>query len=155
MDAVKKTLLTSAVVLSVGILVELEGYDSKPYYDIAGVLTECYGNTKGVDVNNPKTLEQCTALLNDESSRIGLMLLNDVPHHNVGTLASGISFVYNIGDGAYRSSTYRKKLKEGKLVEACNEMYKWVYVTKSGKKVKSKGLQNRRDKEVEVCLSGL
>lgn len=155
MDAVKKTLLTSAVLLSVGLLVDLEGYESKPYYDVAGILTECYGNTKGVNINKPKTLEQCTILLNEESSRIGLMLLNDVPYHNVGTLASGISFVYNIGDGAYRSSTYRKKLKEGKLVEACNEMYKWVYVTQSGKKVKSKGLQNRRAKEVEVCLSGL
>lgn len=155
MDAVKKTILTSAVVLSVGILVELEGYESKPYYDIAGVLTECYGNTKGVDINKPKTLEQCTALLNEESSRIGLMLIKDTPYHTVGTLASGISFVYNIGDGAYRSSTYRKKLQEDKLVEACNEMNKWVYITQSGKKVKSKGLQNRRAKEVEVCLSGL
>lgn len=154
MDGVKKTLLASAVALSVGLLVELEGYSPKPYLDIAGVLTECYGNTHNVDVNNPKTEAQCKVLLNNEAARIGVMLLNDVPNHNLYTLASGISFVYNVGDGAYRSSTYRKELKRGNFEAACNQMYRWVYVTKGKKKVVSKGLKNRRDKEVEVCLRG-
>lgn len=155
MNATKKTLLTSAVLLSVGLLVELEGYVNKPYRDIAGILTECYGNTHGVDVNKPKTKEQCVELLDNESSRIGLMMLKDYDGHTVSTLASGISFVYNVGDGAYRNSTYRKRLKEGKLVEACNEMNKWVYITSNGKKVLANGLVNRRAKEVELCLSGL
>lgn len=155
MDAVKKALLTSAVGLSVGLLVTLEGYEPKPYYDIAGVLTECYGNTHSVVINKPKTLEQCESLLNKEALRIGNMLLKDYQGHTVSTLASGISFVYNIGDGGYRSSTYRKRLKENRLVEACNEMNKWVYITQGNSKVKAKGLVNRRAKEVELCLSGL
>lgn len=155
MNVVKKTLLTSAVALSIGVLVELEGYVNKPYYDIAGILTECYGNTHGVNINQPKTKEQCVELLDKESTRIGKMLLNDFDGHTVNTLASGISFVYNVGDGAYRGSTYRKRLKEYRLKDACMEMNKWVYVTQGGKKVLAKGLVNRRVKEVELCLTGL
>lgn len=155
MGAVKKTLLTSAVALSVGVLVEFEGYVPKPYYDVAGILTECYGNTHGVDKNKPKTLEQCKALLDKEALRIGTMLINDTDVHTASSLASGISFVYNVGDGAYRGSTYRKKLKQNDLVGACNEMQKWVYVTKNGQKVKVQGLVNRREKEVKLCLHGL
>lgn len=155
MTAIKKTLLGSALAISVGLLASLEGYVHKPYYDIAGILTECYGNTHGVNVNKPKTHEECLTLLENENSRIGMMLLKDYEGHTSYTLASGISFVYNVGDGAYRNSTYRRKLKAGDLIGACREMNKWVYITKNGTKVKAKGLENRRAKEVELCLTGL
>lgn len=155
MNVVKKTLLTSAVALSVGMLAGLEGYVNRPYYDIAGVLTECYGNTHGVDVNKPKTHEECLVLLDNEASRVGRMLVNDYGGHTAHTLASGISFVYNVGDGAYKGSTYRKKLKQGDLKGACLEMNKWVYITRDGKKMQALGLINRRAKEVELCLTGL
>lgn len=153
MDNIKKGLLTASLAVAVPLLATLEGYSPKPYYDIAGVLTDCYGNTKQVSHSNVRTVAQCEALLHTESGRIGKRLLDDkdIPW-DVPLLASGISFVYNIGDGAYLSSTYRKYLKAGKFYDACHQMYRWVYVTQGGRKVKSRGLHNRRDKEVSVCL---
>lgn len=145
--------LTLATGVATSTLVALEGYSDKPYLDSAGILTECYGNTHGVRRDVVKSQEECTAILETEVGRIGLMLIKDQPNHSVNTLASGISFVYNIGDGAYRSSTYRKKLLQEDYYGACMEMNKWVYITKNGKKVKLQGLVNRRNKEVELCLS--
>lgn len=145
--------LTVATGLATGTLMQLEGYSSKPYLDSAGILTECYGNTHGVRRDVVKSKEQCNQLLSTEVGRIGAMLIKDQPNHTVPSLASGISFVYNIGDGAYRGSTYRKKLLQEDYVGACHEMSKWVYITKGGTKVKLQGLVNRRIQEVELCLS--
>lgn len=146
--------LAGSLGIATGLLASLEGYSPKPYLDVAGILTDCYGNTHGVSRNKIRTKEECTQLLHNESARIGQMLLKDQPNHSIQSLASGISFVYNIGDGAYRSSTYRKKLLAQDWVGACNEMYRWVYITRGGTKVKSKGLENRREKEVKLCLTG-
>lgn len=144
--------LTLATGLSTGMLMNLEGYSATPYYDSAGILTECYGNTLGVSKAVVKTKQECVDILETEVGRIGAMLIKDQPNHSVNTLASGISFVYNIGDGAYRSSTYRKKLLQEDYYGACLEMNRWVYITKNGKKVKLQGLVNRRLQEVELCL---
>lgn len=146
--------LAGSTGIAVGLLASLEGYSHKPYLDVAGVLTDCYGNTHNVSWDNIRSKEECTVLLENEVGRIGKMMLNDYPNHTVETLASGISFVYNVGDGAYRGSTYRKKLKAGDIKGACMEMTRWVYITSNGKKVQSKGLANRRQQEVELCLSG-
>lgn len=150
----KDKILASATALAVSLLVAFEGYSSTPYVDIAGILTDCYGNTHQVSRDRVRSKEECTYLLQTEVGRIGKMLLDDVPSHNVYTLASGISFVYNIGDGAYRSSTYRRRLKAGDFVGACNQMHRWKYITRNGVKVEARGLVNRRAQEVEVCLRG-
>lgn len=147
--------LVTAVGISTGLLVSLEGYSPTPYVDVAGVLTECYGNTLGVRPGTVKTQQECEALLNVEVGRIGSMLYKEQPKHSAETLAASISFVYNIGDGAYRGSTFRKKLLVDDFKGACYEMNRWVYITKNGSKVRSNGLVNRRVQEVELCLSGL
>src|SRR5690625_607791 len=150
----KDKVLAGAVAIAVPLLVALEGYPGGVYVDVAGILTDCYGNTHGVTWESNRTQAECEALLSTEVGRIGAMLLKDVDGHNVYTLASGISFVYNIGDGAYRSSTYRRKLKAGDFAAACHQMPRWKYITVNGKKVESKGLINRRAKEVQICLKG-
>lgn len=71
------------------------------------------------------------------------------------SLASYISFAYNVGDSAFRSSTLLELHNQGRYREACEQMRRWVYVTVAGIKVKLAGLANRRDKEVALCLSGL
>lgn len=153
MDQVKRGILAASIATVVPLLASLEGYSPKPYYDIAGILTDCYGNTKQVSHSTVRSKAQCDALLHSEAGRIGKRLLDDkdIPW-DVPLLASGISFVYNVGDGAYLSSTYRKYLKAGRFHDACMQMNRWVYVTQGGRKVKSKGLQNRRDKEIALCL---
>lgn len=155
MEQVKRGLLVGAMALAVPLLAQLEGYSPKPYYDVANVLTDCYGNTKQVRTDHIRSKAECQALLSSEAGRVGMMLLNDPGiNWDVPLLASGISFVYNVGDGAYRGSTYRQRLKQGRYYEACTvEMPKWKYITKRGRKVVSNGLVNRRAKETSVCLA--
>lgn len=61
-------------------------------------------------------------------------------------LAAIISFVYNIGVGAFKTSTMLKLINNGDKTQACFEFSKWVYV--KGKK--SKGLINRRVSEAKM-----
>lgn len=141
-----------AALAAATLLVVLEGYVGKPYKDVADVITDCFGNTKQVSMGKIRTLEECKALLNDESYRIAEFIDKDLPDITPNQLAAITSFTYNVGDGAYRGSTLRKKFKAGEYTQGCYEMQKWVYITKAGEKVLSPGLKKRRDKEVALCL---
>lgn len=145
-----------AAVLAASLLVGLEGYTGGPYLDSAGVLTDCYGNTKDVHRGLIRTRSQCKALLDGEALRIGekVLMLTTSPV-STQTLASYISFTYNVGDSAFGSSTLLKLHNQGRYREACEQMRRWVYITVLGAKIKLQGLVNRREKEVALCLSGL
>lgn len=150
--------LAGAVTLAVGLLVGLEGlHPDGVYVDIAGVLTDCYGNTKNVKRGWIRSEAECKALLEGEAERIGTYIIKDVPNIPESVLAATISWAYNVGDGAYRSSTLRKRLHAGDWWAACDQMNRWVYITdpKTKRKVVSKGLVNRRTQEYAVCTSGL
>lgn len=153
----KVGLATGAAALAASALVGLEGgYTGGPYLDSAGVLTDCYGNTKNVSRDLVRSQAQCQALLNGEALRIGnhILTLTTKPI-STQTLASYISFTYNVGDSAFRTSTLLKLHNQGRYREACEQMRRWVYVTVLGVKIKLQGLFNRRDKEVRLCLAGL
>lgn len=149
-------LAAAGAALAAGTLVALEGYTGGAYLDSAGVLTDCYGNTKNVRRDQVRSPAECQALLNGEALRIGsyVLALTTAPV-STQTLASYISFAYNVGDGAFRGSTLLRLHNQGRYREACEQMRRWVYVTVAGVKVKLQGLANRRDKEVALCLSGL
>lgn len=150
--------LAGAVALAVSLLVPLEGrHKDGVYVDIAGVLTDCYGNTKNVQRGWIRSEAECQALLNGEAERIGTYIIKDVPSIPKEVLGATISWAYNVGDGAYRSSTLRKRLKDSQWLAACQQMHRWVYITdpKTKAKVVAKGLKNRRDVEYSVCRSYL
>ena len=66
-----------------------------------------------------------------------------------------VSFIFNIGTGAFQTSTMRKKLCMGAPAEdVANEFRKWVWGTVNGKKEKLPGLVTRREKERERFLYG-
>ena len=58
-----------------------------------------------------------------------------------------VSFTYNVGIGAFQSSTLRKKLNSRKFDEAAQEFGKWVKGTVNGVKITLEGLVNRRRDE--------
>lgn len=150
--------LAGAVALAVGLLIPLEGmHKDGVYVDIAGVLTDCYGNTKNVKRGWVRSEEECLALLNGEAERIGTYIIKDVPNIPKEVLGATISWAYNVGDGAYRSSTLRKKLKVADWWAACDQMHRWKYITdpRTGRKVVAKGLENRRTVEYALCTSKL
>lgn len=150
----RATQATAAALLASGMLIPLEGY-SPPYYDSAGVLTDCYGNTKNVDLNNPRSLSECDKLLDDETYRIAYKFQPELGEVSTQTLAAFTSFIYNVGDNAFGKSTALRLWKQGHHVAACEQMYRWVYVTVAGVKIQLRGLHNRRQVEVRQCLAGL
>lgn len=129
-----------------------EGFRGKPYRDIGGVWTVCYGETDNVDPSKIYTKAEC-----DE------MLAARVPHYYKGAMskvridipitmrASITSFTYNIGISAFHKSTMLRKINEGRLEEACQELDRWSYVGSMW----VKGLNNRRKAEYKLCTAEL
>lgn len=133
-----------------GVLIQdQEGVVYKPYLDPIGIPTVCAGVT-GQDVKMGKayTKAECDALLYkhmqpaikavDGSVKVKL---NDYQK------AALYSFTYNVGTGAFQSSTLLKKLNRNDIPGACDELRRWTYA--GGKKWK--GLINRREVERQLC----
>lgn len=148
-----------ALSLTPSLVEKIEGVEYKPYKDIAGVWTVCAGIT-GPDVILGKTYtkRECDALLYkhiDIAKReVDKRIKVDVPDH---FRAAMYSFTFNVGTGAYRNSTMLRLTNQGKLLEACNQLWSWTYFKnpKTGKKERSKGLKNRRAFEYEYCVKEL
>lgn len=60
-----------------------------------------------------------------------------------------VSITFNVGCGKMKQSTMYQKARAGNVVGACDELRKWVYA--GGKKLR--GLEIRREKERQLCLS--
>ena len=61
-----------------------------------------------------------------------------------------ISFIYNVGIGNYKRSTFRKHIREGNYEKAASEMLRW---NKAGGRV-LEGLKRRRAAEAKLVRSG-
>lgn len=145
--------LSAAGILAITALIKPhEGEVLGTYVDPVGILTSCYGHT-GRHVEEGKTYsqEECQAILaEDVQAREALMLKSITVPVNDEIKASLLSFVYNVGIGAFESSTLLKKLNAGDYVGACNELPRWVYA--NGRKLP--GLVTRREEEKALCLEG-
>ncbi|APL99459.1 endolysin [Aquamicrobium phage P14] len=135
-----KRLVASVLAAAVGIATPfLKDEESLPvdkkgvplvYIDPVGVRTFCYGQTGPLPVQK-LTVELCADLLDKEVDRIGNLILGLVqvplaPHQ----LAALISFTYNVGDGAFRSSTLLRKLNAGDYKGAAAQFDRWKYAGK-------------------------
>lgn len=141
-----------------------EGIVTHTYYDLAGVATNCVGNTRGVVPGQVLTVEQCLANFAEglaetdaELSRLtaGITL-------SEGERNAYRSFLYNYGASTMRSSTLYRKLLAGHRLGACLELTEacgkygcngWVYAGDSDKPVA--GLVARRAAEQQMCLDGI
>ncbi|XBC27844.1 lysozyme [Leminorella grimontii] len=145
-------LLSGALTLAATMVMYFEGYESKPYRDVVGVLTVCYGHT-GSDIvpGREYSKAECEELLRQDLAIVQRQVdrLVTVPLPDE-TRAALYSFTYNVGTGAFSRSTLLKKLNAGDGKGACNELKRWTY---AGGKV-WKGLVTRREIEREVCLWG-
>ncbi|HCM5145854.1 TPA: lysozyme [Klebsiella aerogenes] len=128
----------------------LEGVRYQPYQDVVGVWTVCYGHTgKDIMLGKTYTKSECDALLDKDlnavARQINPYIKKPIPETMRGAL---YSFAYNVGPGAFASSTLLKKLNSGDIPAACKELQRWTYA--GGKQWK--GLITRREIEREVCL---
>lgn len=143
---------SSALVLSGGMVAVFEGKRNTSYIDPVGIWTLCYGETNGVKRGQYKTDEECIdslakeLLIHDKGMMRGVKVpLSDKEH------AAYLSFTYNLGVGAFNSSTLLKKLNAGDRVGACNQLLRW---DKAGGRV-LRGLTLRRKEENKLCLEGV
>jgi lysozyme len=165
--AIKATLTGAAAGIALLLVTQLEGVSLRAYLDTAGVPTICYGHTASAHIGQTRTTAQCDELLQGD---LGVAL--DAVRQNLDVPvpasmeAALASFVFNVGVDAFEHSTLLRLVNEGRLPEACIQMKRWVCeatpsgygniagpcVTAKRNKRLSKGLTNRREKEVAVCL---
>ncbi len=141
-----------AIAIAAVLIPSLEGVEYKPYRDVVGVLTVCYGHT-GPDIIPDKTYTEaeCKAMLDKDLQPFARSVERSVKvPASEYQRAALISFSYNVGVKAFESSTLLKKLNAGDSRGACDEMRRW---NKAGGKV-WKGLINRREVEREICNWG-
>jgi lysozyme len=138
--------------LATPLVAHYEGLMTNAYLDPVGIPTICYGSTRGVKIGDSKTKEQCNELLNEELKEY-LQYVDDyiyVPMPDTRRAAL-TSFVYNVGPTAFKSSTLRRLMNEGKTRKACEELSRWIFA----KGHILRGLVRRREAEKEMCLKGL
>lgn len=90
----------------------LEGVRYKPYQDVVGVWTVCYGHTgKDIMLGKTYTESECRALLNKDlnivARQINPYIQKPIPETMRGAL---YSFAYNVGAGNLQTSTLLRKI---------------------------------------------
>lgn len=151
--------LTSATLLSfVG---GWEGNESKPYYDIAGVLTVCNGYTgSDIDKNKVYGKKECDSLLKQELTVHGKAILECVKVPlNQNQYNALVSLAYNVGAPTVCKSGLPKNkhlidlLNAGEYTDACNRILAYNKARVKGKLVPVYGLTKRRQAERSMCLT--
>ena len=129
-----------------------EGKRNYPYYDIVGVLTVCYGETRTVE-NRRYSDAECKAMLDEAVGEFGVAVAERNPElqHYPNQWAAATSLAYNIGIPAYKRSTVARRFEAGRWRSACDNFLAWKYA--GGKVVQ--GLVNRRKAERQRCLMDL
>jgi lysozyme len=134
---------------------KFEGLRLKAYRCPAGVWTIGYGSTVGVVGGQEITEEEAEALLKDDVFQTELyvdsIIKMPLSQEQFDAL---VSFIFNIGIGAFRYSTMLKKLNKGDDLGAANEFLKWNKATVNGVKKPLAGLTKRRIMEKELFLRG-
>lgn len=136
---------------AISALKNFEGLRLKAYKDGGGVWTVGYGSTgPGITEHTEWSLEKAEHDLRIRTESIISVIRKHVKVPlNDNQLAALVSLGYNIGISALFGSTLFKKLNERKYEEAAGQFERWCYI----KKVPSKGLLNRRQKEKALFLS--
>ncbi len=141
----------SAGAIAIGgvLITNQEGVEYTPYLDPVGIPTVCAGVT-GSDVVMGKTYTkaECDNLLYKHMLPAVKAVDNSVKVPlNDYQKASLYSFTYNVGVSAFKSSTLLKKLNQGDIPGACDQLRRWTYA--GGKQWK--GLITRREVERQLC----
>lgn len=131
-----------------------EGYKAKAYLCPAGVVTIGFGSTMyqdgrkikiGDTINENQGEELLMWELKNKSNAIHGLTINQ------NQFDSLLSFVYNLGVGAFAKSTLRKKILINPNDPAIKvEFMKWNKARVGGQLMELKGLTRRREAEAEM-----
>jgi len=132
------------------LITEFEGFEPEAYLCPAGVWTVGYGTTQGVTPTMKVTREQAIAMLKRdvEFAEEAIDRLVKVPITQ-GQFDALVSFIYNLGEGAFEESNLLRLLNEGKYAEAGDRLLR--YTKADG--VELEGLKRRREAERKLYYS--
>lgn len=127
---------------------EFEGLRLKPYLCGSGVPTIGWGHTEGVTMQMaPITLEKAKEFLRQDLPRyekgVNDAVRVELQQHEFDAL---VSFVFNVGVSAFRTSTLLRHLNDGDR-SAAAEFPKWNKKRVAGRLVVEPGLVTRRAAE--------
>ncbi len=137
-----------------------EGVYLKAYKCPAGVWTIGIGSTfyedgskvkSGDVIDNKRAEKLLEKYLTDVSARVIKETVK--VELTQGMFEALCSFIYNVGEHAFKSSTLLKELNKGNYTNASQEFLKWNKMTVDGKKVSAIGLTKRREREKRLFTS--
>jgi lysozyme len=129
-------------------LKQWEGFEANAYKDTGGVWTIGYGTIKwkGQPVVQGMTITEKEAeLALEEDLAWAQTAVNQLVRVSLtqNMFDALVSFVYNVGENAFRKSTLLRLLNQGNYTEVSKQFERWKF--DNGKEVK--GLLNRREAE--------
>lgn len=141
-----------------------EGYRLKPYLDSAGLLTIGVGHL--IVDGDPVEKWRRLGITHEKAFQL---LQNDIGHAeycvnsyiewplNQNQFDALVSFTFNVGGGALRASTLRKRLNGGEEGKVGHELLRWNKERnpETGRLRVSKGLSNRRKAEAKLFNLGV
>lgn len=142
----------------IDLIKQFEGLRTTAYIDPVGVLTIGYGTTSAAGVGTITKGMKITAERAEE------MLVDSLPKYEAGVMralkrspndnqfSAMVSFAYNVGEGAFASSSVCKLFNAGNVQGAADALRLWKYGTVGGKKVVLDGLVKRREAERQLFL---
>ncbi|MFW0776978.1 MAG: lysozyme [Rickettsiales bacterium] len=136
--------------LGINLIKEFEGFSATRYLCPGGKLTIGYGHVIREDerdtLHNITKLEAESLLTNDvcvAEDAICRLVNVSINQNQYDAL---VSFIYNVGVGAFARSTLLRHINNGEFEKAAEQFQRWIY--SSGKKLS--GLIRRREAEAEL-----
>lgn len=125
--------------------------DVRAYRCPAGKWTVGYGHTRGVKSGMRATVAQCNEMLIADLHEAG----NAVRRYVNVPLSQNqydalVSFVFNLGEGNFKSSTLLKRLNQGRYEEVPAQIMRWNKARVDGAVTELRGLTRRRTAEAAL-----
>jgi len=154
---------TGGLLAFMSFMAPLEGEVREVYHDVGGVATVCLGSTVFKN-KGTYTAEECAELYFEDATRFYQAVKEDSPEDTPeSVLVAKSSVAYNVGTRGYMQSPMRPLVQAGAYRAACEAIVApWVTSKGVAKGYRAtvqlrphRGLENRRQKEYEHCVSGL
>lgn len=142
--------MNNAIKQAASLIKAAEGCRLNAYKCPAGIWTIGYGHTKNVKAGDTWTQEQADKALEQdiETYRKAVLIACPALANYPNRMAACISLAYNIGTGAFASSSVARYIRRGEYRAAADAFGMWIYAGKQ----KLPGLVTRRQREKEVFL---
>lgn len=140
--------------VGIELIKRFEGLELESYQDIAGVWTIGYGHTETAGPNQKINTREAEELLRRDLAprerAVGELVGVPLNQNEFDAL---VSFVFNVGAGAFKTSTARKRLNRNDRLGAAEALTWWNKATIGGVLREVRGLTRRRASERALFLT--